>query len=235
MVTDTIQNLLVLQERNNHVNRLRAEIERLPAEVKKLEALIQEEENNVQLCVSQVKELEVERKQVELDVSSAEEQITKYKNQQLLVKKNDEYQALTKEIEQTAEKISELETAELELMEKIDLRNRDLNELKEEVGKRVKYQHGLIKECAEKLKNLKGQLGDAVKVYQEQISQMDVKNVSIFESLKTQIKRAPYIAEISDQNCGGCHMRVSNDILKRAKMGEISHCDQCSRVVYVSR
>ena len=80
---------------------------------------------------------------------------------------------------------------------------------------------------------LQEQFGSAKAAYEKQESNMDAVEVSHFKRLVDQIKRSPYIAEITAQNCGGCHMRVSNDCLKKAKMGEIAICDQCSRIVYI--
>ena len=232
VVTETIQDLLILQDRNSLVSRLKLEIKRLPAEVAKLEAKIREEEQSVETARSEIQELEVRRKKIELDVASEEEQITRYKTQQLQVKKNDEYQALTHQIEQTEEKIGELETAELEIMESIDEKNESLRELKADVAKRVDYQKGLIAECNEKLAGLNSQLEEAEANYAGQVAKMSPKDVSVFEILVQQINREPYIVEVQDQKCSGCHMRVSNDILKKAKMGEVARCDQCSRIVY---
>jgi uncharacterized protein len=233
VVTDTIQSLLILQDRNSLVSRLKLEIQRLPVEIGKLEEKILEEENSVESTRSEIQSLEVERKKLELDIAAQEEQIVRYKTQQLQVKKNDEYRALTHEIELTEQKISELETAELEVMENIDSRSTTFSDLKKEVTRRVNYQKGLIVECNQKLENLQLQLKDAEAEYLAQAKQMTPEDVASFELLLTQVNREPYITEITGQKCGGCHMRVSNDILIKAKIGEMSRCDQCSRILYV--
>ncbi len=235
MASDNIQDLLVLQDRNATVQQLELEINRLPKEVKKLKDKIEEEKAEAASAQKEVTDLELKRKELELEVESAQEQISKYKNQQLQVKKNDEYRALTHEIELMEEKISGLETQELEIMEASDSANSKLKEVEAEVAKRVKYQEGLIVECNEKLKNLKSNLGASQAAFKQQIEKMDPKEVSLFTLLVDQIKRTPYLVELNDQNCGGCHMRVSNDVLKKAKMGELARCDQCARVVYFDR
>ena len=232
MASDNIQDLLVLQDRNATVQQLELEINRLPKEVKKLKDKIEKEKAEAASAQKDVTDLELKRKELELEVESAQEQIGKYKTQQLQVKKNDEYRALTHEIELMEEKISGLETQALEIMEASDSANTKLKEVEAEVAKKVKYQEGLIVECNEKLKNLKSNLGASKAAYKEQIEKMDPKEVSLFTLLVDQIKRTPYLVELSDQNCGGCHMRVSNDVLKKAKMGELARCDQCARVVY---
>lgn len=235
MVTDKIQDLLILQDRNATVHQLHTEIGRLPKEVEKLERKITEEKASADNARQAVKDLELKRKELELEVESAEEQIGKYKNQQLQVKKNDEYRALTHQIEELESKISDLETEELEIMEQMDAATEKLKAVEADVSKRVKYQESLIAECQEKLENLKSQLGNAESAYSEQSVKMEPADVQLFELLKDQIKRPPYIAEMTGQNCGGCHMRVSNDVSKQAKIGEMARCDQCARVIYFDR
>ena len=235
VVTDRIQDLLILQDRNATVYQLHTEIGRLPKEVENLEQKIAEEKAAAEDARATVQQLELKRKELELEAESAEEQIAKYKNQQLLVKKNDEYRALTHQIEDLESKISDLETEELEIMEEMDVAAEKLKEVEADVSKRVKYQESLIEACREKLKNLEGQLGAAELAYREQTTKMAAADVQLFELLKTQVKRAPYIAEMTGQNCGGCHMRVSNDVSKQAKIGEMTRCDQCSRIIYFDR
>ncbi|GIT38740.1 MAG: hypothetical protein Ct9H300mP7_6610 [Verrucomicrobiota bacterium] len=65
-------------------------------------------------------QLEVRRKDLENEVESRKEQIRKYSQQQLETKKNEEYQALGREIDHTRQAISEIEDRELELMEQQD-------------------------------------------------------------------------------------------------------------------
>ncbi|MCG8526637.1 MAG: C4-type zinc ribbon domain-containing protein [Opitutales bacterium] len=232
VVSDTIRGLLILQDRFDKVAGLEAEISRLPQEIQKLEQKITDEEAHLDGTIKELKELEVRRKDLELEVESAEAQIGRYKNQQLEVKKNEEYRALTHEIELTEEKISDLETRELEIMEAMDEKNAELDELKVEVQKQVDYQRKLIGECEHKLENLKAELSSANSAFDEQKSTVGEADFRLFEGLSRRVKRPPYIVELTGQNCGGCHMRVSNDVLKKAKMGEITYCDQCSRLVY---
>jgi len=233
VATDKIHDLLILQDRNTTVQQLKADIDRLPTEIDKLKQKILEEQQSLEDAKKSLKSLERRRKDLELEVESAETQIHKYKTQQLSVKKNDEYRALTQQIEQVESKIGDLETQELMLMEEIDAANELSKNVAIEVDKKVAYQQGLIRECEEKLEMLRSRLGDAEQDYRIQISKMDALEVALFENFSKQIKRPPYIAELSGQNCGGCHMRVSNDVYKQAKMGELARCDQCARLVYI--
>jgi len=232
VVNERIQNLLVLQDRFQNSEKLKNELARLPAEIEKLRDQIKEETDQFESASNEVKALETKRSQIDLEVKSAEEQILKYRGQQLLVKKNDEYQALTHEIELTEQKISDLETEELELMESIDEETVLLKKTKEETEKRIAYQKQLISDCEAKIANLSAEKDSAVSIFEKHLSETPLEDARIFERLQKQVKRAPMIVEVKDQQCGGCHMRVSNDSFKKAKIGEIAFCDQCSRLLY---
>ena len=54
-----------------------------------------------------------------------------------------------------------------------------------------------------------------------------------YDRVKKMVKRAPYLAKIEAQKCGGCHLRVSNEVSRGAQdAGEPHFCDQCARLVY---
>jgi len=232
VVTDTIKGLLILQDRDEKVASIDAEIARLPNEIQRLEAAIETEESTLESTIRELKELEVQRKDLELEVESAETQIGRYKNQQLEVKKNEEYRALTHEIEQTQEKISDLETRELEIMESIDRKNGELETLKGEVAKRVEAHRKSIKACEAKLTQMKAERDDAIQALERQKSEIGEELFHVFDRLKDRVKRPPYVTQVAGQNCGGCHMRVSNDVYKKTRIGELAYCDQCSRLLY---
>src|SRR5207244_5508382 len=66
---------------------------------------------------TKVKELESQRKDLELEVEAKKQMITKYANQQLQTRKNEEYRALANKIQTCKEAIFKIEDQEIELME----------------------------------------------------------------------------------------------------------------------
>lgn len=233
VATDNIHDLLILQDRFAAVQQLKTEIQRLPLEIEKLQQKIKEELDTLDGQRQELRDHELQRKNLELEVETAQTQITKYKNQQLQVKKNEEYQALTHEIERFEQRISDLETEVLEVMERMDVVREKLKEQEQACNKRITYHEAMIAECREKLKQLEARLGDAEGTYETQAESMDEERIQLFQILVQQVKRPPYLTSITGQNCGGCHMRVSNDVLKQARMGELVKCDQCGRVLYI--
>ncbi len=72
------------------------------------------------------KQIESDRKKLELDVEAKKSQIEKYGLQQFQTKKNEEYRALSHEIELCKEAIIKLEDQQIELMEKAEAAQKDV-------------------------------------------------------------------------------------------------------------
>src|SRR5262245_23143572 len=94
-----IEQLLILQDRDRKIRLLRQEQKSAPLESKALEvrrASAQEQHEGVRV---KAKEIEVERKKFENEAETVRERIAKYQAQKFQTRKNDEFQALSHEIE----------------------------------------------------------------------------------------------------------------------------------------
>ena len=94
-----IANLLVLQERDRALFELETQISRAPSAKEEILARRAQAQADFKRLQDDVKNLETLRMQMRSERLANEEKISKLKIQQALVKKNDEYQALIKAIE----------------------------------------------------------------------------------------------------------------------------------------
>ena len=106
-----IEKLLIVQDRDVVLQKIEQELTRIPKERSALEEHITAEKANIQAASYALKEKEVERNELDTEIKVKEEAIVRFRTQQLEVKKNDEYRALTHQIEQT-EQIREVERGE---------------------------------------------------------------------------------------------------------------------------
>jgi len=127
MINQQIEKLLILQDRDQVARRLLEQLESIPKGIQTLESEIDAETTGLEDSKSKLQHLEVQRNDLDLEVNAGQDQISKYKNQQLLVKKNEEYQALTHEIEVAEKKISEWEEEEIGLMLDIDAESKEFS------------------------------------------------------------------------------------------------------------
>jgi len=119
-VHSELEQLLVLQDRQQKIRHIQAEIKTVPLERAHLESQLAATEAGVESLKQKGRQVEVERKNLELDVGTRAESIARLKTQQYQTRKNDEFQAIGHEIERYENEIRKLEDQELELMIEAD-------------------------------------------------------------------------------------------------------------------
>ncbi|MGC6423856.1 MAG: zinc ribbon domain-containing protein [Lentimonas sp.] len=228
-----IEKLLIVQDRDISLLKLEQELARIPQERTAIEHLIMEEEGNIEGASHSLKEKEVQRHELATEVKSKEGAVARFRTQQLEVKKNDEYKAMTHQIEQTEAEIGELEEKEIELMLEIDIERESFKAEKAKIEAGIQIKRREIGALGEREANLKGMVSDAEAALNEARGQVDKLYLEHYDRVRKLTKRAPYVAPIEAQKCGGCHLRVSNEVSKIASVaGEPRFCDQCARIVY---
>src|SRR5438477_478911 len=114
---ETIEKLLILQDRDKQIHRVKSELEHIEPERQVLKTKANGAQANLEAAKLKVKELESKRKDLDLEVEAKKTLIEKYANQQLQTRKNEEYRALAHEIEGCKAAIFTIENQEIELME----------------------------------------------------------------------------------------------------------------------
>ena len=115
-----LEQLLVLQDRQQKIKQIQAEIKTLPIQRDHLEAQLAASAASVDTLKQKGRHLEMDRKKLELDVGTRAETISRLKTQQYQTRKNDEFQAIGHEIERYENEIRKLEDQELEVMIEAD-------------------------------------------------------------------------------------------------------------------
>ena len=118
-MVDKIEKLLILQDRDRRLRRLRGELAEIEPERHMLKAKASGAQIGLDNAKNKVKEIESKRKELELEVEAKKELIRKYANQQFQTRKNEEYRALAHEIEMCKAAIFKIEDEEIALMEQL--------------------------------------------------------------------------------------------------------------------
>ncbi len=233
MVDSQIEKLLIVQHRDIELLKINQDLDRLPVERKAAEAAIAKEEAMIEAARQSLLAKELARKEVDAEVKAKEGALLRFRTQQSEVKKNDEYRALTHQIEQVEAEISSLEEREIELLLEIDT-TREKFEAEESVIKgRIEAHRRGIDLLIEREKNLADSLGEAEAKVTESRKDVDALYLETYDQVKKSVKRPPYVVQIVSHKCGGCHLKVSNDVARAVlQPGELHFCDQCARIVY---
>lgn len=228
-----IEKLLIVQDRDTSLQKIEQELTRIPNERASIEKLIQQEEANVEEARHSLKEKEVQRHELDVDVKAKESSIQRFRTQQLEVKKNEEYRALTHQIEQLEAEIAAMEEKEIELMLEIDETKEVFEAERAVIEARIEAQRREIVLLGEREENLKASIDDAKTALADSRTAVATNFLEHYDRVKNLTSRPPYVAPIQNHVCGGCHLRVSNEVSKEAmSSGEPHFCDQCARIVY---
>ena len=235
MIDPEVQELLTVQDRDTKKIRLEKELAAIPAKIDTLEGKKTAARDEFEEKKSTLRALEVRRKDLENELGSAETQVAKYKNQQLSVKKNEEYQALTHEIEKTQTKISDLETQELEVMMEIDEESERVKELESTLDGRLAALDSEMAEIKEIELNLKTELEQVTTAYEDARGKASTKFIRAYDQAKRNLKnRPPFVAPIEDGMCRRSHLKVSQETIEDARVHGTPHfCDVTGCVIYI--
>ena len=227
-----LEQLLVLQDRQQKIKQIQTEVETLPLQKKSLEAQLAASVAGVEVLKQKARKVEMDRKKLELDVGTRTESISRLKTQQYQTRKNDEFQAIGHEIERYENEIRKIEDEELELMMEADKLKADLGV---EEKKAATVKESIARQTADldaKSKTLESRLEELTKERAEIAGKIDEDLLGRFERL-FKSKGDAVVVPLEHEVCTGCHMKVTTQTAHRAKAGkEIVSCDNCGRILY---
>ena len=227
-----LEQLLILQDRDQKIRQIRTEIETVPLRRSSLEAQLAASRASVEGLKQRARQVEIDRKRLELDVGTRTETVSRLKTQQYQTRKNEEFRAIGHEIERYENEIRKIEDDELELMVLADKVKADLAE---EEKKATAAQNSIARQTAdleEKSKALESQLQGLSKERSELAGKIDEDSLGRFERLFKSKGDAAVVA-IEHGVCTGCHMKVTTATAAQVKAGkEIVSCENCGRILY---
>jgi predicted nucleic acid-binding Zn-ribbon protein len=227
-----LEQLLVLQDRQQKIRQIENEVGTLPLQRKNLEGQLAASAAAVEALKQRGRHVEVDRKKLELDVGTRQESVSRLKTQQYQTRKNDEFQALGHEIERYENEIRKIEDDELELMDQADkLKLQLAAEEKKAATAKDSISRQLI-DLDEKSKTLESRLQGLSKERAELATRIDEDLLNRFDRLFKSKGDAAVVA-LEHEVCTGCHMKVTTATAMSVKAGkEIVSCEQCGRILY---
>jgi predicted nucleic acid-binding Zn-ribbon protein len=227
-----LEQLLILQDRQQKIRQIQTEIETVPMRRKNLEAQLAASASAVDVLKQKARQLEMDRKKLELDAGTRTESISRLKTQQYQTRKNDEFQALGHEIERYEHEIRKIEDEELELMVQADKIKVDLTE---EEKTAASVRESIARQTAdldERSKALQSRLEELTRERADLAEKIDEDSLALFERLFKSKGDAAIVA-IEHGVCTGCHMKVTSATAASARAGkEIVSCENCGRILY---
>jgi predicted nucleic acid-binding Zn-ribbon protein len=227
-----IEKLLTLQTRDQQLKAVLIEIAALPGEKAAREREMKAADDRLESARGRQRQIEIERKKLEIEVRAKQDQIARYKTQQLQTRKNDEFTALRHEIEAGEKLIIELEDRELVLMEEAESLKPTLQAAQAahaEEQKKVQSHMASLVVRRENLTVRQAELEAERRLATEGIEEdlLD-RYTRLFKS-----KGGVALVTVEHGVCTGCHMQVNTQTVLEVKAEkEIIGCPQCGRILY---
>ena len=229
-----LEQLLVLQDRDQKIKQVQAELKTIPQQQKTLENQLASSAAGLEALKQKARQVEVERKRLELDVGTRTDTISRLKMQQYETRKNDEFQAMGHEIERYAKEIQKIEDQELELMVQADQLKDQVMVEKKRTGAANESVDRQMSDLESKAKLLETRLEELRKERTNLAANVDEDLLNRFERLFTSKGDAAVVA-LEHEVCTGCHMKITTQTAVRVKAGkEIVSCEQCGRILYAA-
>ena len=227
-----IEKLLTLQDRDQKLRAVLTEIAALPAEKAARERELKAADDRLEAARGRQKEIEVERKKLEVEVKAKQDQIARYKNQQLETRKNEEFAALRHEIEMAEKAVTELEDRELLLMEEAESLRPALQAALDAHAAEKKKVESHMASLTVRRENLEARKKELEAERPGFTTGIDEDLLDRYERLfKT--KNGLALTTVEHETCSGCHMKVTHQTILEVKAEkEIIGCPQCGRLLY---
>jgi predicted nucleic acid-binding Zn-ribbon protein len=233
-VHSELEQLLILQDRQQRIRHIQAEIRTVPLERAHLESQLAATAASMETLKQKARQVEVDRKNLELDVGTRAESIARLKTQQYQTRKNDEFRAIGHEIERYENEIRKLEDQELELMieadklkAEVEVADKSARATKESIARQ-------LADLESKSKALGSQQQELESERQALAAQIDDDVLDQFERLFNSKGDAAVVA-VEHGVCTGCHMKITTATAASVKAGkEIVNCENCGRILYLA-
>lgn len=229
---EAIEKLLILQERDRELAALEAELESLPPRRAARRAKAEQAHARAEAARQLSMQIEGQRRQLEIEVEGLQTQIERFLNQQMQTRKNEEYQALSREIENAKQKIVQLEDQQLELMEQGEKAQAALQEalaeaarIQAEVDKdlaALQQRETRLQEEFQRLRETRANLA----------GQVEPSLLQRYERLRHS-KGGRVVVGIERGICGGCHVKLQAHLVLACRTDQqVVTCSNCSRILY---
>jgi uncharacterized protein len=232
---EAIEKLLILQDRDRKISRLRTELANVGPERHALQAKTAASQAALDVSRQRLKQIESDRKKLELEVESKKQSIERYSLQQFQTKKNDEYRALAHEIEMAREAISKLEDQQLELMEQADAAQKEMAAASRIADEAKKQADRQIADLTGREENLKKELATLETDRDQLATAVDQNVLPRYERLRKS-KGDNVVVGVANGVCGGCHMKLQRQVIVTCQGNqEVVNCTNCGRILYYTR
>lgn len=232
VVKDKLKTLYGLQQVDLKLDGLLEERGDLPAEVEELEKKITMLKAQVKENDDYLKKAVVRKKEIDKELDDVRKRIDKYTDMRVKVKTNREYDALSKQIDNSKEKLQELHKELENIQAKEAVSSRDLEKLKSEFEEEQEVYSSKKVELEELVSLTHDEEKRYVKEREKFAQKIDRQTISRYEMIRKATKGKAIVPVVRRNACGGCYnVLPPQRLLDLRQMEKIFTCDHCGRIL----
>ncbi len=227
-----LQQLIVLQSLDDEIAEHKKLLADIPLQIDAGCTELEEKKKILSNAKEELDALQKERKDLELAVQGENDHMAKAKTKLPAVKTNREYTAILSEVEAIKVKVSGLEDKELEIMEILEEKQKEVPGIEKKYNEEdARFQEYKAKKDAE-LDRIKEELGVLVAKRENVSGQLDRVIMQRYEKVAGS-RDGRAVVMLQGSICQGCFQQILPQMVIDVKIGEsIQQCSNCIRFLY---
>ena len=227
-----LQQLIVLQSLDDEIAEHKKLLVDIPLQIDAGCTELEEKKKILSNAKEELDALQKESKDLELAVQGENDHMAKAKTKLPAVKTNREYTAILSEVEAIKVKVSGLEDKELEIMEILEEKQKEVPGIEKKCNEEdARFQEYKAKKDAE-LDRIKQELGVLVAKRENVSGQLDRVIMQRYEKVAGS-RDGRAVVMLQGSICQGCFQQILPQMVIDVKIGEsIQQCSNCIRFLY---
>jgi predicted nucleic acid-binding Zn-ribbon protein len=227
-----LKQLIRLQTIDLAIQELRTRIDKFPGTSKALDEQLRSAQSGLETVKEKAKNNQGNRKKLEAEIGSIESKISKYRDQMMAVKTNEEYRALQHEIEHAQTAIRKIEDDILTLMMEAESSQTE-----------IKTAEARLKDDQQKVDQERKQLTEvnqrdlsALESYLKERKEIEASISADLVPRYERVRKARggiAVAAARNEVCEICQVRIRPQVFQEIRRNDqIIACDACQRILY---
>jgi predicted nucleic acid-binding Zn-ribbon protein len=227
-----LKTVIELQQVDQRIVELTAQIDALPSEIQTLEAQLSEFIHAHEDRKQRLAQNHKERRDLESEIQVIQTRISKHKDQLYEVKTNEQYRAMLKEIEGEEAKIRRIEDQLLEKMLEAEQLEKQIQEAASRLDSEKARVAGEVKRL-QTLRQADVEEGDRLLAQRQQDeARLPPEILELYERVR-RARRGIALAEARDGCCTACNVRLRPQVYNEVRTNEsVVTCESCNRILY---
>ena len=227
-----LERVITLQRLDSAAHDAQRRLVEEPERARALDARLEGARRRLASAKERLTENQAARRTIEKDVAVHQGRLSKFREQAMSVKTNQEYHAVQKEIGFAQTEIKTLEDRILERMLEADELTADVKRAEAELAAEEKAVEAERKAMVAEMAELRVSLERITEERAAAVRTIDPQVLKIFE-LVSKRRNGVAVAEARDGICTICHVRLRPQVFNTVRRNDtITQCDSCQRILF---